>query len=98
MVRMTRGSYSLRGANGITHLVTRKDGPFEILDYAEQTGAAQEAQLVEAGVAEYVEEVPRKEEEPSGDTADEDIPDGIPEDNPDEEEPKAKKKAAAKRR
>lgn len=97
MVRMTRGSYSLRGANGITHLVTRKDGPFEILDYAEQTGTAQEAQLVEAGVAEYVGKVPRKEE-PSGDTADEDIPDGIPEDNPDEEESKAKKKAAAKRR
>lgn len=98
MVRMTRGSYSLREKNGIAHLVTRDDGPFEIPDYSGKTGAEREARLVRLGVAEYVGKVPRKEEEPSGDTADEDIPDGIPEDNPDEEEPKAKKKAAAKRR
>ena len=94
MVRMTRGSYSLRGANGITHIVTRKDGPFEILDYAGQTGAEQEAQLVEAGVAEYVGKAPRKESKPSEDTPDEDI--SIPEENPDEE-PAPKKKAAAKK-
>lgn len=102
MIKMTRGTYSLRGENGLTHVVGIKDKPFEILESA--GGADEEARLVNLGVAEYVGEEPRKEEKPSEETPDEtpdetpeeDIPE-IPDENPDEE-PKTKKKATTKRR
>lgn len=86
MIKMTRGTYSLKGENGLTHLVGRSDEPFDIPDYA--GGEGEEARLVEAGVAEYVGKAPRKE------TPSEDTPD-IPDENPDEE---PKKKKPVKRR
>lgn len=97
MIRMIRGSYSLRGEDGLTRLVEKVDGPFEIPDRADISGADEEKRLVEAGVAEYVGGKPRKEEKPSEETPDEDTLDDIPEDNPDDE-PKAKKKPTSKRR
>lgn len=87
---MIRGSYSfIGGENGRENPKlfavekTPADGPFEILDNASRTGAEREAQLVAAGVAEYVGK-PRKEapsvEEPAEDVS------GIPDENPEEEE------------
>lgn len=94
MIRMTRGSFAfVGGENGrenpkaISIEKTPKDGPFSILDNDCRTGAEREAQLVAAGVAEYVGDQPKEEipeEEPTESA--------IPTENPEEEKPKTTRK------
>lgn len=55
MIRMLAGSYGFRTADGLIRPKTPADGPFTILDTKDRTGAEREAQLVEQGIAEYVE-------------------------------------------
>lgn len=55
MIRMLAGSYGFRTADGLIRPKTPTDGPFTIIDTEDRTGAEREAQLVEQGVAEYVE-------------------------------------------